>query len=132
MGPPQNWGLIACAGIVLDILVQLFWKPYLSGYAEEKGKRLAKEDIDNVIEQVRAVTLETESIRTQMQSGLWERQIRERIARTIANLDALRKFLIEVARKDLGLANRPSVMRSNLDLATLRAALLRRYSGEWP
>lgn len=44
-------------------------------YEEETGKRLAtKDDIGNVLEQVRMVTKETEIIRAQISSGLWQRQ----------------------------------------------------------
>jgi hypothetical protein len=44
-------------------------------YEEETGKRLAtKDDIGNVLEQVRMVTKETEIIRAQISEGLWQRQ----------------------------------------------------------
>jgi hypothetical protein len=44
-------------------------------YAEETGKRLAtKDDIGNVLEQVRMVTKETENIKAQISTGLWQRQ----------------------------------------------------------
>jgi len=60
---------------VLNLLVVIVWKPFLHSYATEKGKQLAtKEDIDNVLSQVRAVTKETESIRADIQGAVWERQ----------------------------------------------------------
>jgi hypothetical protein len=44
-------------------------------YEEEAGKRLAtKEDIGNVLEQIRMVTKETETIKAEISSGLWQRQ----------------------------------------------------------
>lgn len=44
-------------------------------YQKERGKRLAtKEDIDNVVEQVRAVTRETEIDKAEISGGLWQRQ----------------------------------------------------------
>ena len=44
-------------------------------HAEEAGKRLAtKEDIDSVVEQVRAITRETEGIKASISSDVWMRQ----------------------------------------------------------
>jgi hypothetical protein len=44
-------------------------------YEEEIGKRLAtKEDIDNVLAQVRAVTRETERVKAEISGGLWQEQ----------------------------------------------------------
>lgn len=64
-------GWIACAGVILG---NLFFS-YLQAYLKEKGKRLAtKEDIDNVVVQVRAVTKETELIKAEITGGLWQRQ----------------------------------------------------------
>jgi len=69
-------GWIACiAVIIISFLGEIVLKPYLKAYAEEKGKRLAtKEDIDNVLEQVRAVTRETEIIKAEISGGLWQQQ----------------------------------------------------------
>jgi hypothetical protein len=69
-------GWVACIAIVaLNVIVQIFWKPYLKAYAEEMGKRLAaKEDIQNLLVQVRAVTRETEVIKAQISGGLWQQQ----------------------------------------------------------
>lgn len=72
----MNPGWIACiAVVILSFLGEIVFKPYLKAYAEEKGKRLAtKEDIDNVLEQVRAVTRETEIIKAEISGGLWQQQ----------------------------------------------------------
>jgi hypothetical protein len=44
-------------------------------YAEETGKRLAtKDDIENVLDQVRAVTRETELVKAEISGGLWQQQ----------------------------------------------------------
>jgi hypothetical protein len=69
-------GWIACAAVIAtNFLIQAFWRPYLKGYGEEKGKRLAtNEDIDNVLEQVRAVTRETAAIQAEISGGLWLQQ----------------------------------------------------------
>ena len=46
-----------------------------TAYHEEEGKRLAtKDDIDNVLEQVRLTTRETERIKAEISGGLWQRQ----------------------------------------------------------
>jgi hypothetical protein len=69
-------GWIAFAALaVLNALFLWGWKPSLKSYMTEKGKRLAtREDIENVLSEVRAVTKETETIKAQIGSDLWLRQ----------------------------------------------------------
>jgi hypothetical protein len=69
-------GWIACIGVIgSNFLMQIVWKPYLKSYAEEKGRLLAtKEDIENVLIQVRAVTRETAAIQAEISGGLWLQQ----------------------------------------------------------
>ena len=62
-----------------DLLVEEFPKLLVEtrnkAYEEEKGKRLAtKDDIENVLDQVRAVTRETELVKAGISGGLWQRQ----------------------------------------------------------
>lgn len=70
------WGWITCGCVtLLNLLVVAVWKPYLAGYATEKGKRLAtSEDLELLRAEVRATTREAESIKAQIQGGLWQAQ----------------------------------------------------------
>ena len=70
------WGWITCACVtLLNLLVVGVWKPYLAGYSTEKGKRLAtSEDLELLRAEVRATTREAESIKAQIQGGLWQEQ----------------------------------------------------------
>jgi hypothetical protein len=46
-----------------------------TAYKQEKGKNLAtKEDVRQVLDQVPAVTLETETIKAEIEGGVWEKQ----------------------------------------------------------
>jgi len=54
---------------------KLLDEAYAKARAEEAGKRLAtKEDIDNILENVRAVTRETERIKSDFSSDVWRTQ----------------------------------------------------------
>jgi sugar phosphate isomerase/epimerase len=98
-------GWIACAGVILG---NLFFV-YLGAYLKEKGKRLAtKEDVDSVVEQVRAVTRETELIKAEITGGLWQRQWhlaqkRDSYSRLIDALERIQvqRSAIREARDDL-------------------------------
>jgi len=132
----MNAGWIACiAVILLNILFYVIWKPYVSGYAEEKGKRLAtKEDIENVIVQVRAVTHETESIRTEMQSGMWERQtgwnqkrdIYGGLLKAIGDLEMVNVKIFSLTRGPLQVRS-PEELDRNMQEVTSAATELRRW-----
>lgn len=69
-------GWIACGCVILlELLILGVWKPYFAGYATEKGKRLATgEDLELLRAEVRAATREAESIKAQIQGGLWQEQ----------------------------------------------------------
>jgi hypothetical protein len=73
----MDWGWIAFAGhAVLDFVVLAAWSPYLASYMGEKGKRLGtKEDIEHVLDEVRLVTAETETIKASISGDLWNRQM---------------------------------------------------------
>src|SRR5271157_697890 len=69
----SNWIDPLAAGI--GALIGGSMSAYLRAYLEEKGKRLAThEDIENVLEEVRAVTRETETIKAQISADFWNRQ----------------------------------------------------------
>ena len=90
-----GWITLA-TGTALNFLVLTFWKPALKAYAEEKGKRLAtKEDINNVLEQLRLTTRETAAIQAEISGGLWLSQWhlaqkRDTYARLIDALENMR------------------------------------------
>jgi hypothetical protein len=64
------------ASALLNFLVLYFWKPWAQAYAGEKAKNVArKEDLDKILLEVRAVTAATESIKADINGGLWERQM---------------------------------------------------------
>lgn len=117
----MNAGWIACFGVVVtSFFVEIVWKSYLKAYAEEKGKRLAtKEDIDNVLDQVRAVTRETEIIKAKIYGGLWQQQwqltqMRDSYGRLV---DALESIVLErdCVRRALDGPTREEARRRNQD-----------------
>jgi hypothetical protein len=70
-------GITVVGAIVVasNLLAQSAGMPFLKAYFEGKGKNLAtKQDISIVLEQVRAVTGETEKIKAEISGGLWDRQ----------------------------------------------------------
>jgi hypothetical protein len=73
-----NVGGITVVGAIVvasNLLAQSAAIPFLKAYFEGRGKNLAtKQDISNVLEQVRAVTRETEKIKAEISGGLWDRQ----------------------------------------------------------
>ena len=87
-------GLFLLNGIFLLVL-----KPFLTTYAEEKGRRLAThEDVEKVLQEVRMVTKETETLKAQISGELWERQNRWNAKRDIyirllENLELLKTAL---------------------------------------
>ena len=59
----------------LNILFAFAWKPFLAAYMGKKGERLAtNEDIQKVLNEVRAVTRETEKIKAEISGDEWHRQ----------------------------------------------------------
>ena len=127
----MNAGWIACVGVlIISFLVEIVWKSYLKAYAEEKGKRLAtKEDIENVIEQVRAVTRETEIIKAEISGGLWLQQWhltqkRDCYARLIDALESIqlqRSSLRSAVEDDQRAAARQRVEEAILEFRRARA-----------
>jgi hypothetical protein len=61
-----SW-LQGIALVALNNLVLLIWKPWAGAYAGEKGKNLArKEDLDKILDEVRAVTATQKAIEGKM------------------------------------------------------------------
>jgi hypothetical protein len=77
---------------------------YLGSYLKKKGENLAThEDIDKLIHQVSAVTDATETIKAQIGSDLWTRQIvwqqkRDAYAKILNVSHALRESLIDLSQ----------------------------------
>ena len=63
------------AGVVLNWLILYFWQPWTTAYAGEKGKQLArKEDLNEILAEVRAVTITQKEIESKLAEDLWSRQ----------------------------------------------------------
>lgn len=61
-------------GVAVFIL-GLVLKPYLTGYAKRKGENLAThEDIEKLVDQMKAVTQATKEIESRISGELWDRQ----------------------------------------------------------
>jgi hypothetical protein len=73
-----DWTFVyVAAGVGLNALVLGFWKPWLGAYGGEKGKNLArKEDLNEILAEVRAVTIATKEIEAKLTGEQWDRQMR--------------------------------------------------------
>jgi hypothetical protein len=79
----------------LGVLCTAFLGSFLGGYMKKRGENLAtKEDLQNVLVQVSAVTSATEEIKAQIAGGLWDRQKRWEIKKEV---------LFEAGRKLVGI-----------------------------
>ena len=75
-----------------------------SGYATKKGENLAThEDIDKLVDQVKAVTDATKKIEAEISSGVWDKQKRWEMKREV---------LFEAARKISEIDDAMSAIRS--------------------
>jgi hypothetical protein len=80
--------LIALVAFLLGTVL----KPYLTGYSQKKGENLAThEDINNLVDQVRAVTEATKKIEVEISSGVWNKQKRWEMKREVL-FEATRKI----------------------------------------
>jgi hypothetical protein len=72
----MDWTLlVALCSLILNALVIGFWKPWLSAYGGEKGKNLArKEDLSEILAEVRAVTVTQKEIESKLAGDLWHKQ----------------------------------------------------------
>lgn len=62
--------------LAFNVLVVLIWKPWAGSYAGEKGKNLArKEDLNEILAEVRAVTVTQREIEAKISGELWDRQM---------------------------------------------------------
>jgi uncharacterized protein (DUF885 family) len=93
MTPYITWGLVTLVGILIG---------YLTGYAKKKGENLAThEDINKLVDQVRAVTTATKEIEAKISHDLWDRQKRWELRRDalfelMKRLGALKDSLTEL------------------------------------
>ena len=74
----MNWTLVLSIVILLlQALILGFWKPWLGAYGKEKGKNIArKEDLDEILTEVRGVTRAQKEIESELKEGIWNRQMR--------------------------------------------------------
>src|SRR5580700_7756163 len=74
----MDWTLIyVVGGVTLNALVLGVWKPWAKAYSEEKGKTLArKEDLAEILAEVRAVTIIQKEIEAKLTGEQWDRQMR--------------------------------------------------------
>ncbi len=75
----EQWlGWILCACVLgIQLMIFFFLKPFLKGYSEQKGKRIAaNEAIDDLVKEVQKVTKATETIKADIEGGLWLQQWR--------------------------------------------------------
>lgn len=71
-------------GWVLPVLGGAFVGSYLATYLKEKGRNLAThEDIDKLVDQVRAVTTTTKEIEAKISNEVWDRQKRWELKREV-------------------------------------------------
>jgi hypothetical protein len=73
----MDWNFVyITAGALLNALVLGIWKPWGSAYAGEKGKNFArKEDLNEILAEVRAVTVTQKEIEAKLAGELWNRQM---------------------------------------------------------
>src|ERR1700722_320823 len=71
----QTWTIAAfLISAAINVLVLVF-AAFLKAYGTKKGENLAtKEDLQNVLEQVKAVTRTTEEIKTDLSEKAWSKQ----------------------------------------------------------
>ena len=69
---------------ILSFLLALFVGAYLKGYMQKKGENLAThEDIEKLVDQVKAVTQATKEIETKISGELWNQQRRWELKREV-------------------------------------------------
>lgn len=73
----MDWTLVyVIVGVTLNTLVMYVWKPWTAAYVGEKGKTLArKEDLNEILAEVRAVTITQKEIEAKLAGDLWNRQM---------------------------------------------------------
>jgi hypothetical protein len=76
--------IVSGISVVLAFLLGAVFRPFLTKYSEKKAENIAThEDINKLVEQVRAVTKTTEDIKAEISSGLWDRQKRWEMKREV-------------------------------------------------
>ena len=89
-----SW-VLGIAMVLLNILFWLIWKPWAGAYAGEKGKNFArKEDLNEILAEVWAVTATQREIEVKITGELWNRQM---------PLDAEERFVWSTREESEGL-----------------------------
>ena len=77
---------------IISFLLGAVLRPYFSAYSTKKGENLAThEDIDKLLDQVKAVTEATKKIEAEISGGLWDKQKRWEMKREVL-FEATRKI----------------------------------------
>lgn len=98
----MDWSAIPeTALVVLNALVLALWKPWANAYAGEKGKNLArKEDLREILNEVRQVTETQKAIEARISGNLWREQwvLNRRHDAYGRVLDAVERYQMAVSR----------------------------------
>ncbi|MGJ5820380.1 hypothetical protein [Paludibaculum fermentans] len=88
------------SGALLNALILGIWKPWGSGYAGEKGRNFArKEDLSEILSEVRAVTAAQKAVEAKLSGDLWHHQMRWNQKKEIygALIHSLQELLISLS-----------------------------------
>lgn len=70
-----DWSLTSILTTVLIMIALYAFRPWLSAYTAEKGKRLAtREDMEAILKELRHTTTEVENIKTEIARSEWNRK----------------------------------------------------------
>jgi hypothetical protein len=124
MQPLILWGIVT--------LVGAFVGSFLGSYLKKKGENLAThEDVDKLVDQMKAVTQATKEIEAKISSDVWDRQKRWEMKREV--LFAAAKVIAEIDDSLVGFASVFGMKQEpiNLQLAEARADRTKRWSHAW-
>lgn len=76
--PEFDWKSVAAlTSVALLWITKSVWEPFLKGYTEQRGKQLAtSEDIEKVLQELKATTAAVETVRVSVSALEWDRQWR--------------------------------------------------------
>jgi hypothetical protein len=107
---PSTMNIVLIVAVwMVTVLLSLLIGGYLKGYMKKKGENLAThEDIDNLVDQIRAVTQTQKDIEAKISGELWDRQKRWELKRDIL-IEAVRAL----AEVDDSLLSYSTVLKTN-------------------